>query len=157
LILYSFDGSEFELTIVRGRQWNPHATDWADFDWVSVHIRALAPFGTFNDGGPGILNRELIQLASWFADIAQSKDILTEFLPIEGWFPRFELKEQEDRFVTISIKFIDRYYWSFVKELLPPDNNPEFPCVDIEISRNQLQVAANQLRAEHDQLPRYWT
>jgi hypothetical protein len=156
MILSSFDGSEFELIVIRGRQWNPHATNWEDYDWVTVHLRAFASFGTFHDNGPGILNQELLGLVSWLTDIAQSKDIPNIFKPIEGWFPRFKLLEQEDRFVTIRVLFHD-YGWSFVQGFTDQDDNPDFPCVDIEISRNQLQVAANQLRAEHDRLPRHWS
>ncbi|GCE13575.1 WapI family immunity protein [Tengunoibacter tsumagoiensis] len=155
MLFKSTDNSEVEIRIAGFRRKNHVRGEWDDSDWLKVHIRVLAPFGSTSYAFRCLLNWEAEQLAEWLMQIAKKQDVEREIFFSEGEL-RFKIVEISN--VDLTIRFYTMRAigkWTMSEEYKDTKDlfDDDFPYVDLNMSFNQLQYVAAQFQTEIAGLP----
>jgi len=148
VLLRGRQGTELGLTVV-GYQFPAELIDPWESNTLLVEVRLLAPEGSWDVVDPCLTTWEAAQIVRWLAAFAQRADLVANrALAVNA--PNVTLlgravKGEPDR-VAIQA--------CFALELRPPWlGRTGDLCVDVDVDRRQLALAARQLQADLTRFP----
>jgi hypothetical protein len=139
------DGQEVELKILGYEFPNETRDEW-DSNWLRIYLIVKSNLGSWQTVDSSLTTWEFKQLADWFKDLSENKEVEYSDMTFVEPNLAFELIERGEKTKTIQLRF------DYESKPKSADSDKDY-FINFQFTNDDLAKIATESRNEYDKFP----